>query len=129
MGEETTQFASRFTRAVELLGRIATERGLAAERRSLGDELEAAVAGSLDAIAALHEADTAAVRRWEEQRAEVLARVAELRAALARGGVDAVGRAAAPLVALLGSARGAGAPGTTGEAARRAVKRGARRKR
>jgi hypothetical protein len=126
MGEETTQFASRFTRAVELLGRIATEQGLAAARRSLGAGLDEAVADALDAVAALHEADTAAVKHWSERRAEVLAQVGELRAALHRGGVEAVGRAAGALVELLGGPRG---PGAAGDAVRAAVRRTGRRRR
>lgn len=111
MGDETTQFASRFATAVDLLARIGTEEGHAAARRKLGARLDAAVADALDAIAALHETRTEAVRNWAERRARVLARVSDLRAALARGGVDAtVRRDARALVALL-EQRGGPDPG------------------
>ncbi len=109
MGDETTQFASRFTVAVDLLARIATDDGHAAARRKLGPGLDAAVADALDAVAAVHETGTEAVKRWSERRSRVLAQVAELRTALARGGVDAaVRRKARALVELVGEPGGAG---------------------
>jgi len=126
MGEETRQFASRFTRAVDLLAGISSEAGLAAARRKRGAELEAAVADALDAVAALHEAETSAVKDWAERRAQVLAGVAGLREALARGGAEAAGRGAGPLVALLGGPP-ALTPEPTGDAVRAAMKRGPRR--
>ena len=126
MGEETRQFASRFTRAVELLAAISTGTGLAAARGARGAELDAAVADALDAVAALHEADTAAVKDWAERRAQVLGRVAEVREALARGGAEAAGQGAGALLELLGGPP-ATPPEPTGEAVRAAVRRGARR--
>ena len=102
MGEETTQFASRFTLAVDLLSGIASDEGHAAARRRLGAGLGPAVSDALDAVAALHETRTEAVKDWAERRARVLERIGELRAALARGGVDdAVRRRARALVELL----------------------------
>jgi transposase len=102
MGEETTQFASRFTLAVDLLTSIASDAGYAAARRRLGAKLGPAVADALDAVAALHETRTEAVKDWAERRTRVLERIAELRAALARAGVDdTVRRQAGELVALV----------------------------
>jgi hypothetical protein len=126
MGEETRQFASRFTRALDLLAGISSGAGLAAARGKHGAELDAAVADALDAVAALHEADTSAVKDWGERRAQVLARVAELREALARGGAQAVGPGAAALVELLGGPP-ALTPEPTDDAVRAAVRRGAKR--
>ncbi len=103
MGEQTVQFASRFATAVDLLARVATNEGYAKLHRRLGPELDAAVSDALDAVAALHETGTDAVRNWSEQRARVLALVSEVRADLARGGVDAaVRRGARALVELVG---------------------------
>jgi hypothetical protein len=102
MGEETTQFASRFTLAVDLLSGIASDEGYAAARRRHGAGLGPAVSNALDAVAALHESRTEAVKDWAERRARVLERIGELRAALARGGVDdAVRRQARALVKAL----------------------------
>lgn len=102
MGDETTQFASRFATAVNLLAQIASDDGHAAARKRLGPRLDGTVADALDAVAALHETGTEAVKRWSERRRKVLAQIAALRTALARGGVDAtVRRGAAALVALV----------------------------
>jgi hypothetical protein len=103
MGEETTQFASRFAVAVDLLGRIATDDGFAALRKKHGARLDASVAEAIEAVAAVHETGTEAVKRWAEQRVAVLAQIARLRAAVERGGVDAeTRREARTLVGLLG---------------------------
>lgn len=103
MGEVTTQFATRFGAALELLGGLASDRSFAALRRRHGAALEAAVGEALDAVAAVHETGTEAVKRWSERRAAVLAQVAVVRAALARGGVDAgARREARALVDLVG---------------------------
>jgi hypothetical protein len=108
MGDETTQFASRFTRALRLLAAVATAPGLAEARREHGAGLAAALADALDAVAALHEADTAAVKDWAARRVEVLARVADVRTALARGGVEQAAPGAGALVELVGGAPAAG---------------------
>jgi hypothetical protein len=106
MGEETTQFASRFTLAVDLLSRIASDEGCAAARRRLGAGLGPAVSDALDAVAALHETRTEAVKDWAARRARVLERIGELRGALARGGVDGAVRCQArALVELLEAER------------------------
>ena len=109
LGDVTIEFASRFAQAVELLAGVASAEGLAAERRRLGAGLERAIAGALDAVALVHEADTSAVKDWAERRAQVLARVGALRAALARGGAnDDVRREAGALLALVGPPASAG---------------------
>jgi hypothetical protein len=108
MGEVTTQFASRFGAAVDLLARLATDPGFAALRKRHGKELEALVVDALDAVAAVHETGTEAVKRWSELRAAVLAQVGVVRAALERGGVDAeVRREARALVERVGRSEAA----------------------
>ena len=119
MGDETIQFASRFTRATELLARVAEDRAFAAARRELGAGLEAAVDDALDAVSALYETGTEAVKDWGARSEQVLARVAALRAALAR-------REAGALIALVGGpgspAREGSRPGA-GAAAQRPTRR------
>jgi hypothetical protein len=115
MGDETIRFASRFIRAADLLARVAEDRAFAAARRELGAGLEAAVGDALDAVSALHETGTEAVKDWGTRSVQVLARVAALRAALARGGLDAAARReAGALVALVG---GSGSPAREGSRA------------
>lgn len=102
MGEETTQFASRYAVAVDLLARLATDDGFAALRKRHAASLDAAVADAIDAVAAVHETGTEAVKRWSERRAAVLAQLERLRAVMKRGGVDAEARGEArTLVELL----------------------------
>jgi hypothetical protein len=122
LGDETIQFASRFSVAVDLLAGLAGDEDAAAARRRLGTGLEAAVAEALDAVAALHETGTDAVKDWASRREQVLARVAAARLALTRGGVDAaLRREAGALVALLGApgAEAATSPGWTASSRRR----------
>jgi hypothetical protein len=92
MGDETTQFASRFGAAVDLLTRFASDEGFAALRKRHGRELTPVLVEALDAVAAVHETGTEAVRHWSERRVAVLAQVARARAALGRGGADAEAR-------------------------------------
>lgn len=102
MGEETTQFASRFAAAVDLLARVATDDDFASLRKRHGARLEVAVTEAIEAIAAVHQTGTDAVKRWAERRSEVLAQIARLGAAVERGGVDAEARREArALVALV----------------------------
>lgn len=99
MGEETTQFASRFSNAVAFLAALAGG-GKAADAG--GDDLAAAVRGALDAIEAVYETETSAVRDWPEQRRRVLAQLAGTREALESSGVgEEVRRQALALVLLV----------------------------
>jgi len=88
LGDETTQFASRYASALGLLGRLAGDATHAPLRKELGAGLGAAVRGALDAVEAVFESGTEALRRWPERRGRVLAQVAAMRLALDRSGVD-----------------------------------------
>lgn len=88
MGEETTEFASRFSMAVNTLAALAADDGHARLVKTHGRKLAAVVRDALDAVQAVHETGTQAVRNWPEQRQRVLAQVAALRVALERSGVD-----------------------------------------
>lgn len=88
MGDETTQFASRYSAAVALLERLAGDRTHAALRRELGDGLVAAVQGALDAVEALFASGDVALRKWPQRRTLALSRIAALRSALDRSGAD-----------------------------------------
>lgn len=85
MGDETSQFASRFAAAVELLGALAEPRGARrGRRRAVPEASPAAVGEALDAVEAVYETGTRALRNWAEQRTAVLEQIAAMRAALAR---------------------------------------------
>ncbi len=102
MGEETTQFASRYGAAVDLLKRFASDDGFAALRKRHGRNLGPPLREALDAVAAVHQTRTEAVKHWAEHRAAVLAQLETVRAALERGGADAEARRqAGALVELL----------------------------
>lgn len=102
MGDETTQFASRYGAAVDLLKRFASDDGFAALRRRHGRNLGAPLRDALEAVAAVHETRTEAVKHWAEHRAAVLAQLEAVRGALERGGADAEARRqVSALVALL----------------------------
>lgn len=102
MGEETTQFASRFSDAVTFLAALAGEESHAELVRRHGAELEAVARRALGAVEAVYETETGAVRDWPEQRRRVLAQVAELRRILGRAGTaDEVRRSARALVRLV----------------------------
>ena len=88
MGDETTEFASRFSKAVSTLAALAADDGHARLVKAHGRKLPAVVRDALDAVQAIHEAGTQAVRNWPEQRQRVLGQVAALRATLERSGVD-----------------------------------------
>jgi hypothetical protein len=92
VGEETMEFATRFSSAVALVGKLATEAGHAELARRHGAGLVAAVRDALDAVEDVFGTGTDAVRSWPEQRQRVLERVGELRSGLQRGGVDACAR-------------------------------------
>ena len=102
MGDETTQFASRFSNAVTFLAALAEGARDADLAKRHGTDLPAAVRGALDAVEAVYATETGAVRDWPEQRKRVLAQVASLRGALAASGVgEDVRRLARALVRLL----------------------------
>jgi hypothetical protein len=99
VGEETRQFASRFSEAVGILADVASRGGGVPTDAEAG-----AVRRALDAIAAVYETETSAMRDWPEARRRALAAVARVREVLAaRSGGDALGRAAGALVALVGA--------------------------
>lgn len=117
MGDETTEFASRFSSAVRFLGELARRRGRAVP--ALPGELKAAVRGALDAVEAVYATDTGAVRRWPEQRRRVLAAIAGVRAALEATGVgEDVRRGASALVGLLDPGAAGGGPDGGGRGTR-----------
>jgi hypothetical protein len=102
VGEETRQFATRYSRAVTLLGSLAGEEGHEALRREHGPRLARAVRDALDAVEAVHGTGTSALRDWPERSRAVLAGIAELRQALERAGVDlGVRRLAGGLVEII----------------------------
>ncbi|HEX9051057.1 MAG TPA: hypothetical protein VF841_11030 [Anaeromyxobacter sp.] len=102
MGEETRQFATRYSRAVTFLDSLAADDGHEVLRREHGPRLARAVREALDAVEAVHGTGTSAVRDWPERSRAVLGRLAEVRSALERAGVDGeVRRLAGALVALI----------------------------
>jgi hypothetical protein len=106
MGEETREFATLYSSALADLARLAGEDTHAAFLREHGARAEARVRGALDAVAAVHETDTAALEDWAKERARVLARVTAVREALDRGGLDAEARRrAGELVVAVGAGR------------------------
>ena len=92
MGDETAQFALRFSEAVRFLATFASDDGRAEP---------AAVRRALAAIEAVYGTETGAVRDWADQRRKVMAQLAPLREALDSSGVnDEVRRMARTLVQL-----------------------------
>ena len=89
MGDETIQFASRFSGAVQQLGLLAEGATPAELARAIGPDVAVGTRRALDAVAALYETGTDGVRDWTEQGRRVLAQVASVREALERTGVDA----------------------------------------
>ena len=84
MGDETSQFANRFAAATKLLAEIAQAHPAPGRRRGAG--AAAGLSEALDAVEAVYESGTGALRNWAEQRSRVLAQVAALRRAVAAGG-------------------------------------------
>lgn len=102
MGEETRQFATRFSRAVTLLASLGRDDGYESLRREHGASLARAVRDALEAVEAVYGTGTSAVRDWPERSQRVLAGIAEVRRALARADVGVeVRRAAAALVEVI----------------------------
>lgn len=88
MGEDTIEFASRFSTAVRELAELGRADGYRALATIHGRGLAARVRADLDAIEAVFETGTKAVRNWTEQRRRVLEQLAAMRGALERTGVD-----------------------------------------
>jgi hypothetical protein len=88
MGDETEQFASRFSNALNDLALFAGDDVHAPIRKVQGAKLAAVVRDALDAVAAVFETGTKAVRDWPERRGRVLAQIAAMRETLGRSGVD-----------------------------------------
>ncbi|HEY6099427.1 MAG TPA: hypothetical protein VIW03_08360 [Anaeromyxobacter sp.] len=102
MGDETTQFASRFSDAVRFLAALADGGAGAELTRRHGADLPAAVRRALESVEAVYATETGAVRDWAEQRRRVLAQIARLREALEASGVgDEARRHARALVRLV----------------------------
>jgi len=99
VGDETTEFASRYAVALRRLEQFAAS-GTPAGARG-GDPL-VALRDALDAVEAVHGAATKALRDWPERQRRVLAQVAALRDELDRGGASGEARRlAATLVAAM----------------------------
>jgi hypothetical protein len=108
VGEETRQFATRFSRAVGLLAALGPDDDHEALRKEHGSRLARAVREALDAVEAVYGTGTSAVRDWPERSRAVLGGIADLRRSMERAGVDAQARRlAGDLVKLIeaGSAR------------------------
>jgi hypothetical protein len=92
VGDETRQFATRFSEAVAFLAALGAGKGPGARS---GAVPAADVARALDAVEAVYRTDTEAVRDWPERRARVLAAIARVRDVLAREAPGEALRAAA----------------------------------
>jgi hypothetical protein len=108
LGEETMQFASRFSNAVSFLALLARDDSHAQLAKAHGADLPPRVSAALDAVQAVYETGTQAVRDWPERRRRVLAHLGRMREALGRAGLDPeLRRMAGALVELI-EARGSG---------------------
>jgi len=93
MGDETSQFANRFATAVERLGVLAGRRRARQGKgkgRAAARDPAAGLSEALDALEAVYQTGTGALRNWAEQRRRVLAQVDAMRKALAAGGAPEV---------------------------------------
>jgi hypothetical protein len=89
LGDETIQFASRFSGAVTQLALLAGDATPGELAKALGPDVVARTRSALDAVEAVYETGTDGVRDWPERRKRVLARLARVREALGRSGIDA----------------------------------------
>jgi hypothetical protein len=87
VGEETTEFASRFSSAVTFLREVAGQGARARVPAGRGADLASAVRHALEAVEAVYATETGAVRDWPEQRRRAIAQLAAVRAALEGHGV------------------------------------------
>jgi hypothetical protein len=103
VGDETTEFASRFSSAVSFLDRFAGRGEPPVAGRA---EDRAAVLAALHAVEAVYATDTGAVREWPEQRQRVLAQLAKMRKVLGASGIgEPARREARALVRLVDPSR------------------------
>ncbi len=110
MGEDTIEFASRFSAAVSELADLARADGYRALAAAHGSGLADRVRADLDAIVAVYETGTRAVRNWAEQSRRVLALVAQVRGALDSGSDEGVRRMAGALVETIRQGHGPKSP-------------------
>jgi hypothetical protein len=102
VGDETILIASRFSNAVNDLAALAGDDTHAKLAARHGARLATVVRGALDAVSAVYQTGTDAVRDWPEQRRRVLPQLAAMRLALDRAGVDReLRRMARDLVAMI----------------------------
>ncbi len=102
MGDETSQFASRFSSAVSRLAALAEDDVYAELLKTDRPKLASHVRDALDAIQAVYGTGTNAVRNWPEQRRRVLAQLARMREALERSSEDGeLRRMASALVGII----------------------------
>ncbi|HSB19176.1 MAG TPA: hypothetical protein VLD85_04140 [Anaeromyxobacteraceae bacterium] len=107
MGDETTEFASRYAVALKRLERFAASEAPAGPVRARATDPVLALRDALEAVEAVHGTSTQAVRGWPEKQRRVLAQVAALRDELDRKGASGEARRlAAALVAALEPAAG-----------------------
>lgn len=107
MGDETTEFASRYAVALKRLERFAASETRAGPARDRAADPVPVLRDALDAVEAVHGTSTQAVRDWPEKQRRVLAQVAALRDELDRAGAsDEARRLAAALVTALEPAPG-----------------------
>jgi hypothetical protein len=113
VGDETTEFATRFSSAVSFLDGFARGSAPAAPAGAgRAADPRAALRGALEAVEAVYATDTGAVRQWPEQRRRVLAQLARLRGKLGATRIgDDVRREARALVLLIDPGARGGADG------------------
>jgi hypothetical protein len=111
VGDETSEFASRFSIAVSFLDRFAAQGD-----PGRGEDRPASLRDALEAVEAVYATETGAVREWPEKRRRVLAQLARLRAVL---GASGVGQEARQEARALVRAIEPSAPAVGGDPARR----------
>lgn len=89
MGDETSQFANGFSAAVDRLGELAGSRPRRKGGRGGAGADAAGLREALDAIEAVYQTGTGALRNWAEVRRQVLAQAGALRRALSGGAGEA----------------------------------------
>lgn len=86
MGDETSQFANRFAAAIDRIAEAAGSRARRkGGRRTRQADAAAGLSDALDAVEAVYQTGTGALRDWARTRGLVLAQVGAVRRALGRG--------------------------------------------